>query len=190
MAASADRTGHTITACPAAKSSATREDRTITGLRHQALSSPGRPASVLDFPAMQIKDYTLTLKTNGFCHILDITSNVQDKIDESHVRSGVVTIFVVGATAGLTAMEYEPGLINDLEELFNRLVPPTTDYHHERTWQDGNGFSHVRASLLKPSMTIPIMNGRMRLGTWQQIALIDFDNRARDREVAVQVMGE
>jgi len=139
---------------------------------------------------MQIKDYTLTLKTNGFCHILDITPQVQDKIDESHVRSGVVTIFVVGATAGLTAMEYEPGLINDLEELFNRLVPPTTDYHHERTWQDGNGFSHVRASLLKPSMTIPIVNGRMRLGTWQQIALIDFDNRSRDREVAVQVMGQ
>ena len=139
---------------------------------------------------MQIKDFTVTIRTNGFCHVLDITSEVQDKIDQARMRSGLVTVFVVGSTAGLTSMEYEPGLVNDLEELFNRLVPPTRDYFHEEAWQDGNGFSHVRASLLKPSMTIPVVNGRMRLGTWQQIVLIDFDNRSRDREVAIQVMGE
>jgi secondary thiamine-phosphate synthase enzyme len=79
--------------------------------------------------------------------------------------------------------------VNDLEELFNRLIPPTRDYHHEQTWHDGNGFSHVRASLLKPSLTIPLVDSRLRLGTWQQIVLIDFDNKARHRQVAVQVMG-
>lgn len=139
---------------------------------------------------MQIRDFTLTLSTKGFCHVIDVTNLVQEKVDESRIRSGSATVFVVGSTAGVTTVEYEPGLVNDLEELFNRLVPPTRDYHHERTWQDGNGFSHVRASLLKPSITIPLQHGRMRLGTWQQIIVIDFDNRARDREVAVQVMGE
>ena len=138
---------------------------------------------------MEIKDFTLTIPTNGFCHVVDLTSQLQDRIETSKIRSGLVTVFVVGATAAVTTVEYEPGLVNDLEELFNRLVPPTADYHHEQTWQDGNGFSHVRASLLKPSITIPVVNGRPRLGTWQQVVLIDFDNRSREREVAIQVMG-
>ena len=138
---------------------------------------------------MQIKDYTLTLETNGFCHVIDITNQVRNKVEKSNIYSGTVTVFVVGATAGVTTVEYEPGLVNDLEELFNRLVPPTNDYHHEETWHDGNGFSHVRASLLKPSLTIPLLKGRARLGTWQQIVVIDFDNRARSREVAIQVTG-
>lgn len=138
---------------------------------------------------MQIKDYTLNLQTNGFCHIIDITRQVSEKIEESGIYSGTVNVFVVGATAGITTVEYEPGLINDLEELFNRLVPLTNDYHHEETWHDGNGFSHVRASLLKPSLTIPLLKGRARLGTWQQIVVIDFDNRSRNREVAIQVVG-
>ena len=138
---------------------------------------------------MLVQDYSLSLQTKGFCHLLDITGEVQKKIGESSVRSGIVTVFVVGSTAGVTTVEYEPGLVNDLEELFNKLVPPTLDYHHEETWQDGNGFSHVRASLLKPSITVPVINGRARLGTWQQIVVIDFDNRPRDREVAIQVMG-
>lgn len=138
---------------------------------------------------MHIKNHTLTLKTKGFCHVIDVTSQLQDFVDDTKTRNGTLTVFVVGATAGITTVEYEPGLVNDLEELFNRIVPPTEDYHHERTWNDGNGFSHVRASLLKPSLTVPIMNGRMRLGTWQQIVVIDFDNRDRNREVAVQIMG-
>jgi len=138
---------------------------------------------------MQIKDYTLNIPCKGFCHVVDITDEINEQIEKSKIVSGLVTVFVVGSTAALTTMEYEPGLVNDLEELFNRLVPPSDNYFHEQTWQDGNGFSHVRASLLKPSLTIPLVHGRMRLGTWQQIALIDFDNRARDREVAVQVMG-
>ncbi|GAB4230617.1 MAG: secondary thiamine-phosphate synthase enzyme YjbQ [Acidobacteriota bacterium] len=139
---------------------------------------------------MRIEDYTLVLPTKGFCHVVDVTEAVQQKVEESGIRRGLVTVFVVGSTAGVTTVEYEPGLVNDLEELFNRLVPPTLEYHHEMTWHDGNGFSHVRASLLKPSLTIPLANGRLRLGTWQQIVVLDFDNRSRQREVAVQVMGE
>jgi secondary thiamine-phosphate synthase enzyme len=139
---------------------------------------------------MRILDYTIVLSTKGFCHAVDITEQVQQQVDASGVQRGLVTVFVVGSTAGVTTVEYEPGLVNDLEELFNRLVPPTLDYHHEMTWHDGNGFSHVRASLLKPSLTVPLANGRLRLGTWQQIVVLDFDNRSRRREVAVQVMGE
>ena len=138
---------------------------------------------------MLIKDYTLTLETNGFCHVIDITSQVCKKVEESGIYSGTVTVFVIGATGGVTTVEYEPGLVNDLEELFNRLVPLTNNYHHEETWHDGNGFSHVRASLLKPSLTVPLLKGRARLGTWQQIVVIDFDNRSRSREVAIQVTG-
>jgi len=138
---------------------------------------------------MLAKDYTLTLKTRGFCHVVDITAQVLEKVKQSEVRSGIATVFVVGSTAGLTTVEYEPGLVNDLEEFFNRIVPPTKDYHHEQTWNDGNGFSHVRASLLKPSLTIPIFHGNLRLGMWQQIVAIDFDNRSRNREIAIQIMG-
>ena len=138
---------------------------------------------------MIIKDYTLTLSTQGYCHVINVTDEVQDKIKESAMESGTVTVFVVGSTAGITVVEYEPGLVKDLEELFDKLAPPTRDYHHEQTWHDGNGFSHVRASLLKPSLVVPVVNGKMRLGTWQQIVVLDFDNGPRTREVAVQVMG-
>jgi secondary thiamine-phosphate synthase enzyme len=138
---------------------------------------------------MIIKDYTLSLSTQGYCHVINVTDEVQDRIRESAVESGTVTVFVVGSTAGITVVEYEPGLVKDLEELFDKLAPPTRDYHHEQTWHDGNGFSHVRASLLKPSLVVPVVSGKMRLGTWQQIVVLDFDNGPRTREVAVQVMG-
>ncbi len=139
---------------------------------------------------MMIKNYSLGLNTEGFCHVVDITDQVQERIVESGVSTGTVTLFVVGSTAGITAVEYEPGCVKDLEELFNKLAPPTRDYHHEQTWHDGNGFSHVRAALLKPSLVVPLEAGRLRLGTWQQIVVVDFDNRQRNREIAVQVMGE
>ena len=138
---------------------------------------------------MIIKDFTLRLNTKGVCHVEDITSEVQARVSESGIGSGTVTIFVVGSTAGITTLEYEPGLVKDLEDLFNKLAPPNRDYHHEQTWHDGNGFSHVRASLLKPSLVVPVKNGAMRLGTWQQVVLLDFDNRPRTREIALQVMG-
>jgi secondary thiamine-phosphate synthase enzyme len=138
---------------------------------------------------MIIKDYTLCLTTQGYCHVIDVTDEVQGKVNESAVQSGTVTVFVVGSTAGVTVVEYEPGLVKDLEELFDKLAPPTRDYHHEQAWHDGNGFSHVRASLLKPSLVVPVVSGKMRLGTWQQIVVLDFDNGPRTREVAVQIMG-
>ncbi|MEE2839446.1 MAG: secondary thiamine-phosphate synthase enzyme YjbQ [Acidobacteriota bacterium] len=138
---------------------------------------------------MIIKDYTLNLSTQGYCHVIDVTDEVQGKVNESAVQSGTVTIFVVGSTAGVTVVEFEPGLVKDLEELFDKLAPPTRDYHHEQAWHDGNGFSHVRASLLKPSLVVPVVSGKMRLGTWQQIVVLDFDNGPRTREVAVQIMG-
>ena len=120
---------------------------------------------------------------------MNITDEIQGHVAESTIKSGTVTVFVVGSTAGVTVVEYEPGLVKDLEEFFDKLAPPTRDYHHEETWHDGNGFSHIRASILQPSLVVPIVNGKMRLGTWQQIVVLDFDNGPRTREVAVQVMG-
>ncbi|MBI3940525.1 MAG: YjbQ family protein [Acidobacteria bacterium] len=138
---------------------------------------------------MIVADYTLRLKTRGVCHIIDITGRVAEQVGKSGIQSGTVTVFVVGSTAGVTTVEYEPGLVKDLEELFDKLAPASRSYHHEQTWHDGNGFSHVRASLLKPSLVVPIVKGAMRLGTWQQIVVVDFDNRPRDREIALQIMG-
>ena len=139
---------------------------------------------------MTVSNYTLRLETQGFCDIHDITNQVQQNVTESGITNGTVTVFLVGATGAITTVEYEPGLVQDLEELFDKLAPPTRDYHHEQTWHDGNGFSHVRASLLKPSLVVPVAQGRMRLGTWQQIVMLCFDNKPRNREIAVQVMGE
>ncbi|MDD5671408.1 MAG: secondary thiamine-phosphate synthase enzyme YjbQ [Candidatus Omnitrophica bacterium] len=139
---------------------------------------------------MKIKSYKIHVGTNGFCDIKDLTPEVREKIDHSGIREGQATVFVVGSTAGLTTVEYEPGLVRDLQELFEEIAPQGKDYHHEKTWHDGNGFSHVRASLLKPSLTVPVVDGQMTLGTWQQIILIDFDNTSRNREIVLQVMGE
>lgn len=139
---------------------------------------------------MKILNDKIELKTKGFCHVIDITSAVERKLIDSKIHNGLVTVFVVGSTAALTTVEYEPGLVKDLDELFERIAPKNQYYHHEEAWHDGNGFSHVRASLLKPSLTIPVSEGKMTLGTWQQIVLIDFDNRPRTRSIVVQVMGE
>jgi len=138
---------------------------------------------------MLIKDYTLKVEARGVCDIIDITKEIGQKVAESGITQGHVLVSVVGSTAAVTTIEFEPGLVRDMEDLFNKLAPPTRDYHHEQTWHDGNGFSHVRASLLGPSLIFPLQNGGVRLGTWQQIVLIDFDNRPRSREVAVQVSG-
>lgn len=139
---------------------------------------------------MKIKNYHFQFKTKGFCSIHNITDNAVVKIAESGIREGQATFFVVGSTAGITTVEYEPGLIQDLKELFEKLVPQDQYYHHEETWHDGNGFSHVRASLLKPSLTVPVIEGRPVLGTWQQVVVIDFDNRPRNRQVVLQILGE
>jgi len=138
---------------------------------------------------MKVESFKIKLKTQGFCDIHDITDEANHKIQKSAIKEGQATFFVVGSTAGLTTVEYEPGLIKDLKELFEKIAPQDQTYHHEEAWHDGNGFSHVRASLLKPSLTVPVIHREMILGTWQQIILIDFDNRPRQREIVLQILG-
>ncbi|OGQ80626.1 MAG: secondary thiamine-phosphate synthase enzyme [Deltaproteobacteria bacterium RIFCSPLOWO2_12_FULL_57_22] len=139
---------------------------------------------------MKIHTEKLVEKTRGFCDIIDITAKVQEQVKKEKVQKGLVTLFVSGSTAALTTLEYEPGLVEDMKELLERLIPANKKYHHDDRWGDDNGFSHLRASLFGPSLQIPIESGRLLLGTWQQIVLLDFDNRPRTREVALQIMGE
>ena len=139
-----------------------------------------------------IKIYTKTFsqKTSGFCDIIDITAKVREHIEKEKIKQGTVTVFVSGSTAALTTIEFESGLVQDLKEFVEKLIPSDRRYHHDDRWGDDNGFSHLRAALFGPSLAIPIENGRPVLGTWQQIVLLDFDNRPRTREIMVQLMGE
>ncbi len=134
--------------------------------------------------------YEFSVDTRGFCDIHDITPEVKKAVDISGISNGLVCVFVNGSTAGVTTCEYEPGLVKDLKEAFERLAPQSGEYHHNMAWGDGNGFSHVRASLLGAGMCVPLSGGRLILGMWQQIILVDFDNRKRRREVIVQIVGE
>jgi len=133
---------------------------------------------------------TFTLKTKGFTDILDITDDVASILEESKINSGTLTVFVVGSTAGLTTIEYEDGALLDLKDAFDRIAPMDVDYSHNQRWGDGNGFSHIRASILGPSLSVPFYGRSLKLGTWQQIVLIDFDNRPRERDIIVSVQGE
>ncbi|MDD5448806.1 MAG: secondary thiamine-phosphate synthase enzyme YjbQ [Actinomycetota bacterium] len=133
---------------------------------------------------------SIALQTKGNTHIIDITPKVSEVLKKSGLKMGVVVLFVPGSTAGLTTVEYEPGLEEDLKEMFERIAPQGRGYHHNLRWNDGNGHSHVRASLLGPSLVIPFEASRLLLGTWQQIVLIDFDNKPRSRRVLCQVLGE
>ena len=133
---------------------------------------------------------TFSLSTRGFCDIINITENVAAAADRSGVANGSVTAFCPGSTCSITTIEYEPGVIRDLARAIEEIVPSNVPYEHDRRWGDGNGFSHVRAALLKPSITVPLLGKRLALGTWQQIVFLDFDNRARTRDVIVQVIGE
>jgi secondary thiamine-phosphate synthase enzyme len=131
----------------------------------------------------------LQLKTQGDNDVLNVTGMVEAEVAASGVRDGTATLFLPGSTAGLTTVEYEPGLVSDLREAFDRLVPRALVYRHNLSEGDDNGHSHVRASLLGPSLVIPFEGGRMVLGTWQQIVMIDFDVRPRSRELVVQIAG-
>ncbi|NLW82949.1 MAG: YjbQ family protein [Phycisphaerae bacterium] len=134
---------------------------------------------------------TLEVATEGNCHLVDITEQVQRAVTQSGLAAGVVTVFNVGSTAGITTIEYEPGLVrHDMKAAFEKLAPEHGSYEHENTWHDDNGHAHVRASLLGPSLAVPFSGGTLALGTWQQITLIDFDTRSRTRKVVCQVMGE
>jgi secondary thiamine-phosphate synthase enzyme len=132
---------------------------------------------------------TLEIRTRREMDIQDITTDVQAVIERSGVREGQALLFVVGSTAALTTVEYEPGLLEDLPTAFERLAPRGARYAHHERWHDGNGHSHVRASLTGPSLTVPIATGRLTLGTWQQIILIECDTHGRDRRIVVQLMG-
>jgi secondary thiamine-phosphate synthase enzyme len=134
------------------------------------------------------KNINMQSKGNG--DIIDITPEVQQQLSETKISDGTVTLFISGSTAGLTTIEFEPGLIADFKEMWQRNVPQELNYEHNRAWGDGNGHSHVRASLLGASLVVPFSGGRLALGTWQQIVVVDFDNRARSRRVVIQVMGE
>jgi len=131
----------------------------------------------------------LSFSTRGDADVVDLTSDVQGVVDESRVRDGLVTVAAVGSTAGVTTMEFEPGGVHDLQALLDRLVAPGADYEHNRRNHDTNGHAHLRASLIGPSVAIPVADGRLTLGTWQQIVFLDFDDRPRSRTVVVQVVG-
>jgi secondary thiamine-phosphate synthase enzyme len=135
------------------------------------------------------KTEELQVKSRGNNDVINITDSVAQAVGKSGVKDGIVTVFVVGSTAGITTTEYEPGLADyDLEAAFEKIAPKNARYEHEETWHDNNGHAHVRASLLGPSITVPIVEGRMMLGTWQQIILIDFDTRARNRTIVCQIV--
>jgi secondary thiamine-phosphate synthase enzyme len=133
---------------------------------------------------------TISLSTKGFSDILDITHHVDGVINRSKIKNGLVTVFCSGSTGGVTTIEYESGVLRDLQKAIEKIVPSNIPYEHDKRWGDGNGFSHVRAALMKPSLTIPLIGEKLTLGTWQQIVFIDFDNRRRERNILVQVMGE
>jgi secondary thiamine-phosphate synthase enzyme len=139
---------------------------------------------------MAVETDAFTVETRGDSDIVDLTARVQEVVGKHRFRDGQALVFVSGSTAGITTLEYEPGLLEDLPAAFERIAPRGIRYAHEEAWHDGNGHSHVRASLLGPSLTVPFQDARLRLGTWQQIVLVDFDNRPRRREVVVQLMGE
>ncbi|MEJ2046816.1 MAG: secondary thiamine-phosphate synthase enzyme YjbQ [Dehalococcoidia bacterium] len=132
----------------------------------------------------------ISLSTKGECDIVDITPQVAEQLSKSGIDNGTVTVFVAGSTAGVTTIEFEPGLVSDLQELWQRIAPKGIPYSHDRRWGDGNGYSHVRASLLGASLVVPFSNKQLSLGTWQQIVLVDFDNRPRSREVILQITGD
>jgi len=133
----------------------------------------------------------IQVRTNGNCDILDITAQAAEVVAESGILAGTATLFCVGSTAAITTTEYEPGLVrHDIKAAFEKIAPENGRYEHEETWHDDNGHSHVRASLLGPSLTVPIVDGKLTLGTWQQIVLIDFDTSPRTRQVICQIIGE
>ncbi len=139
---------------------------------------------------MLIRSTRITRDTRGFSEIVDLTTEVAAFVSDQHISAGLVHIFPIGSTASITTIEYEPALVQDMEELLEKIASRTMQSHHSQTWGDDNGFSHLRASLMGPGISIPVENGKLVLGTWQQIVLIDHDNRPRQRQVFVQLIGE
>lgn len=139
---------------------------------------------------MPVETYKETIKTKEETDIVDITQLVSEKIEKSKMENGIVTIFVPGSTASISTIEYEPNLIKDVKNALERIAPSDIEYEHHKTWGDKNGKSHVRATLMGPSLTVPFKDKKLLLGTWQQIVLLDFDVPARQREIIIQLLGE
>ncbi len=139
---------------------------------------------------MKIISDSIQFATQGFNDIKDLTGPLSQRLAANRLQDGAVTVFVPGSTGGLTTIEYEPGVVEDFSELMERLIPSDKPYQHDRKWGDGNGFSHVRAAVIGASLTIPFSEGKLGLGTWQQVVFIDFDNRPRTRTVSLQFIGE
>lgn len=139
---------------------------------------------------MTVKTYYISVSSKNDMDIIDITDNVQKELEKSGLNDGTVTIFVTGSTGSVSTIEYEPNLVKDVKEAMEIIAPSGKDYHHHKTWNDKNGKSHVRATLMGPSLTVPFGFGKLMLGTWQQIVFIDFDVPARERKLVVQIMGE
>lgn len=137
-----------------------------------------------------VRTESFTLAAKGFCDIHDITGKVADIVARAGPADGTVTVFCSGSTCAVTTIEYEQGVLRDLRRAIEELVPQGREYEHDKMWGDGNGFSHVRAALMKPSLGIPLVGNRLALGRWQQVVFLDFDNRERRREIIVQVVGE
>ncbi|MFW9925291.1 MAG: secondary thiamine-phosphate synthase enzyme YjbQ [Candidatus Thorarchaeota archaeon] len=133
---------------------------------------------------------SIAFETNGDCDMIDITYSVAETVSMSGMKTGICTIFCTGSTGSITTIEYEDGLLKDFPEAMERLAPKDAIYQHHLRWRDGNGHSHVRASILGPSLTVPFVNGKLTLGTWQQITFIDFDNKPRTRRIEVVLIGE
>jgi len=139
---------------------------------------------------MKVTSERINVNTKGNGDFINISNQLFSIIQRSGIENGIVTVFVSGSTAGITTFEYEPGLIRDLKEFYDKIAPPGVHYHHDETWGDANGFSHVRATLTGPSLVIPFEKGKPLLGTWQQVVVVEFDNRPRSRDIVVQMMGE
>lgn len=139
---------------------------------------------------MKIINAHVKVGTKGAGDLVDLTDRIIDQVHRAGLRNGSVTVFNIGSTAAITTFEFEPGMIQDIQDLYEKLVPKNKHYHHDDTWGDANGFSHLRAALQGPSLTVPIVDGDLVLGTWQQIVLAEFDNRPRERRIVVQIMGE
>ena len=137
-----------------------------------------------------VSNGSISLKTAARDEIVDVTGKVEEIVHRSKVMNGIACVFVVGSTAAVTTVEHEPGLVSDMQAAMDRLYPKDVDYEHHLRWGDGNGHSHIRASFVGPSLTVPVVDGQLQLGTWQQIVFMEFDNKPRTRELSVQVIGE
>jgi secondary thiamine-phosphate synthase enzyme len=143
----------------------------------------------LTYKMLSLQSFSIEVETTAGTDILDLTPQVAEKVRGAGVSAGLLTLFIAGSTAALTTIEYESGAVHDLKSAIERLFPRDLPYEHDRRWGDGNGYAHVRAAFLKPSLSIPIDRGGLLLGTWQQIVLLDFDNRPRQRRIHGQVLG-